>query len=135
MAQGIAGALYESISYSDSGQPQTASLMDYQVPTAADMPHFTLLHLTTQSPHAPHGVKGVGEGGTLAPGAAIANAMSDALGVECNALPARPPDVLALMRHARPTGPPLPNPPPLAGEGRVGATVPIRGGGCRDNWE
>jgi carbon-monoxide dehydrogenase large subunit len=104
VAQGIAGALYEAISYSDNGQPQTASLMDYQVPTAADVPRFTLLHLTTQSPHAPHGVKGVGEGGTLAPGAAIANAISDALGGECNALPARPPDVLALMHHVRPTG-------------------------------
>jgi aerobic carbon-monoxide dehydrogenase large subunit len=99
--QGIAGALYESIRYSDIGQPQTATLMDYSVPKADDVPHFTLLHLTTRSPHAAHGVKGAGEGGTLAPGAAIANAISDALGGECNALPATPPNVLDLMRHAR----------------------------------
>jgi carbon-monoxide dehydrogenase large subunit len=110
VAQGIAGALYESIKYSDSGQPQTASLLDYHVPTAAEVPHFTVIHLTTPSPYAPHGVKGAGEGGTLAPGAAIANAISDALGGECNELPARPPDVLELMRHARP----------------VSAVVPIR---------
>ncbi len=101
VTQGIAGALYESIRYSDIGQPQTATLMDYGVPKADNVPNFTLLHLTTQSPHAPHGVKGAGEGGTLAPGAAIANAISDALGGECNALPATPPTVLDLLRHAR----------------------------------
>jgi carbon-monoxide dehydrogenase large subunit len=59
-----------------------------------------VLHLTTQSPHAPHGVKGAGEGGTLAPGAAIANAISDALNAECNELPATPPKIIDLMRHA-----------------------------------
>jgi carbon-monoxide dehydrogenase large subunit len=101
VTQGIAGALYEAIRYSDNGQPQTATLMDYQVPTADEVPHFTLRHLTTRSPHAPHGVKGVGEGGTLAPGAAIANAISDALGAECNELPATPPKVLDLMREAQ----------------------------------
>jgi carbon-monoxide dehydrogenase large subunit len=89
------------MSYSDSGQPQTASLMDYHVPIADEVPHFTVIHLTTQSPHTPHGVKGAGEGGTLAPGAAIANAISDALRDECNALPATPPKVMELMRHAR----------------------------------
>jgi aerobic carbon-monoxide dehydrogenase large subunit len=101
VTQGIAGALYEAIRYSDNGQPQTASLMDYQVPTADEVPHFTVIHLTTQSPHAPHGVKGAGEGGTLAPGAAIANAISDALRGECNELPATPPNVLELMRDAQ----------------------------------
>jgi len=101
VTQGIAGALYEAIRYSDNGQPQTASLMDYQVPTADEVPHFIVIHLTTRSPHAPHGVKGAGEGGTLAPGAAIANAISDALGGECNELPAKPPTVLDLMRSAQ----------------------------------
>jgi carbon-monoxide dehydrogenase large subunit len=102
VTQGIAGALYESIRYSNDGQPQTANLMDYQPPTAVEVPHFTEIHLTTASPHSPHGVKGVGEGGTLAPGAAIANAISDALGAECNELPATPPKVLDLMRHTQP---------------------------------
>jgi aerobic carbon-monoxide dehydrogenase large subunit len=101
VTQGIAGALHEWIRYSDNGQPQTATLMDYEVPTADEVPHFTLIHLTTQSPHAPHGVKGAGEGGTLAPGAAIANAISDALGGECNELPATPPKVVDLIRHAQ----------------------------------
>jgi carbon-monoxide dehydrogenase large subunit len=101
VTQGIAGALYEVIKYSDNGQPQTASLMDYQVPTADEVPAFSVIHLTTPSPHAPHGVKGVGEGGTIAPGAAIANAISDALGGECNELPATPPNVLDLIRRAQ----------------------------------
>jgi carbon-monoxide dehydrogenase large subunit len=101
VTQGIAGALYEAIRYSDNGQPQTASLMDYHVPTADEVPHFTVIHLMTRSPHTPHGVKGAGEGGTLAPGAAIANAISDALGGECNELPAKPPTVLDLMRNAQ----------------------------------
>lgn len=101
VAQGIAGALYEAIRYSDIGQPQTATLMDYSVPKAGDLPNLTLLHLTTKSPHTPHGIKGAGEGGTVAPGAAIANAISDALGGECNELPATPPHVFDLMRHAR----------------------------------
>jgi aerobic carbon-monoxide dehydrogenase large subunit len=101
VTQGIAGALYEAIRYSENGQPQTANLMDYQVPTAVEVPHLTVIHLTTQSPHAPHGVKGAGEGGTLAPGAAIANAISDALRGECNELPATPPNVLDLMRDAQ----------------------------------
>ena len=90
----------ESIRYSDIGQPLTASLMDYSVPRADEVPPFTLLHLTTQSPHAPHGVKGAGEGGTVAPGGAIANAISNALDRECNELPATPSNVLDLMRLA-----------------------------------
>jgi aerobic carbon-monoxide dehydrogenase large subunit len=100
VTQGIAGALNESIRYSEIGQPLTASLMDYSVPRADEVPPFTLLHLTTQSPHTPHGVKGAGEGGTIAPGGAIANAISNALDRECNELPATPSNVFDLMRLA-----------------------------------
>jgi carbon-monoxide dehydrogenase large subunit len=110
VTQGIAGALCEAIRYSENGQPQTASLMDYSVPKADQIPQFTLLHLTTRSPSAPHGVKGAGEGGTLAPGAAIANAISNALNGECNALPATAPSVLDLMKHARVTASPRAQP-------------------------
>ena len=102
VTQGIAGALYEEIQYSDIGQPLTGSLMDYHVPIATEVPAFILIHLKTRSPHAPHGVKGAGEGGTIAPGAAVANAISDALGGECNALPVKPANLLELMRHSQP---------------------------------
>ena len=93
VAQGIGGALYESIVYDDQGQLVNASLMDYLVPTATDLINLELEHLEIPAPGSPNGAKGVGEGGTLAPGAAIANAVSDALGVEINELPLTPESV------------------------------------------
>jgi len=90
IAQGIGGALYEALVYDDRGQLLTASLMDYLVPTAMELPSVEIDHLEIPSPDSVNGAKGVGEGGTLGPTAAIANAISDALGVECNALPLTP---------------------------------------------
>jgi aerobic carbon-monoxide dehydrogenase large subunit len=90
IAQGIGGALHESLVYDGEGQLLTASLMDYLVPTAREMPAMELHHLEIPSPDSPNGAKGVGEGGTLAPPAAIANAVGDALGVEMNELPLTP---------------------------------------------
>lgn len=89
-AQGIGGALLESLVYDDEGQLVTGSFMDYLLPTAAEMPAFDLTHVETPAPESPNGAKGVGEGGTLAPGAAIANAVADALGAELNELPLTP---------------------------------------------
>jgi carbon-monoxide dehydrogenase large subunit len=89
-AQGIGGTLYESMRYDDGGQPVAASLMDYLVPTACEMPDFDVHHLETPAPDLRAGFKGVGEGGTLAPPGALANAVSDALGVEVNELPIAP---------------------------------------------
>jgi carbon-monoxide dehydrogenase large subunit len=90
VAQGIGGALHESLVYDPDGQLVTASLMDYLVPTAMEMPNVEVQHLEIPSPDSPNGAKGVGEGGTLGPAAAIANAVGDALGVEMNALPLTP---------------------------------------------
>jgi carbon-monoxide dehydrogenase large subunit len=90
VAQGIGGALYESVVYDGEGQLITGSLMDYLVPGATELVELELQHLEIPAPDSPHGVKGVGEGGTLAPGPAIANAVSDALGVEFNELPLTP---------------------------------------------
>jgi carbon-monoxide dehydrogenase large subunit len=89
-AQGIAGSLFEEIVYSADGQMLTASLMDYLVPTASELPTFVVDHLAIPAPDSPTGAKGVGEGGTLGPPGALANAVSDALGCECNELPLRP---------------------------------------------
>jgi carbon-monoxide dehydrogenase large subunit len=89
-AQGIGGTLYEAISYDEDGNLVNASLMDYLVPTAAEIPDFDVRHLETPSPDSPYGVKGAGEGGTLAPPGAIANAVSNALAVELNDLPLTP---------------------------------------------
>jgi carbon-monoxide dehydrogenase large subunit len=87
VAQGLAGALFESFVYDGEGQPMTTSLMDYLVPTAGEFIPVELHHLAVPVPDSPTGAKGVGESGTLAPGAAVANAVANALGAECNSLP------------------------------------------------
>jgi carbon-monoxide dehydrogenase large subunit len=98
VAQGIGGALYESMVYDENGQPLTGSFMDYLVPTAAELPDVEVLHLEIPAPDSPNGAKGAGEGGTLGPPAAIANAVADALGVEFNELPLHPERVLTALR-------------------------------------
>jgi carbon-monoxide dehydrogenase large subunit len=100
-AQGIGGALLEAVVYDEDGQPLTGSFMDYLLPTAAELPAFEITHVETPAPGSPTGAKGVGEGGTLAPGAALANAVSDALGAELNELPLTPERVLAALAGRR----------------------------------
>jgi carbon-monoxide dehydrogenase large subunit len=98
IAQGVGGTLYEALHYDEAGQLVNASLMDYLIPTAAEVPAIELHHLEIPAPGSATGAKGVGEGGTLAPPAAIANAVSDALGVEFNALPLAPETVRNAVR-------------------------------------
>ena len=82
VAQGIGGALLEEFSYDEHGQPQSISFMDYRMPTAAEIPDIDiLLQQQNPSPGNPLGVMGAGEGGVNAAGAAIANAVRDALGI------------------------------------------------------
>ncbi|PYN77154.1 MAG: hypothetical protein DMD96_24405 [Candidatus Rokuibacteriota bacterium] len=97
VTQGLGEALLEDIVYDDSGQLLTATLMDYAVPRADDLPEPEIGHLETPSPIMPGGVKGMGEGGTIGAPAAIANAVADAmrhLGVRITALPIRPESLL-----------------------------------------
>ena len=79
VAQGIAAALYEELAYGEDGQLQNASLMDYLVPTAWEIPAVEILHLETPSQFSETGAKGMGEGGTMGAPACIATAVSDAL--------------------------------------------------------
>lgn len=90
IAQGIGATLLEELVYDEAGQLLTASLMDYLLPTAADMPPIVLDHMETPSPLTIGGMKGVGESGLIAPPAAIANAVADALGVDVSETPLRP---------------------------------------------
>jgi carbon-monoxide dehydrogenase large subunit len=90
VAQGIGGTLHEQLTYDAEGQLVSASLMDYLIPTAGDIPHLEIGHLAIPAPDTPNGAKGVGEGGTLAPPGALANAVADALGREFNQLPLTP---------------------------------------------
>jgi carbon-monoxide dehydrogenase large subunit len=104
VAQGIGGALLEEIVHDESGQVITASLMDYLVPTALDVPELKMEHLEYPSPRNPLGVKGLGEGGAISPPAAIANAVEDALrpfGVRVTSTPLSPSRVQRLIRDAQ----------------------------------
>ena len=93
IAQGIGGVLYEHLIYDEQAQLLTASLMDYLIPSSTEIPPLNLRHLSFPSPTTLEGIRGVGEGGTLGPYAAIANAVTDALaplGLELNDLPITP---------------------------------------------
>ena len=79
VAQGISQALYEEAGYDSSGNLVTATLADYLIPSAADLPSFTLARTTTPSTLNPLGAKGVGEAGTIASTPAVVNAVIDAL--------------------------------------------------------
>ncbi len=79
VAQGIGAALYEEVVYDNEGQLHTASLVDYLVPAAAEIPPMHVVHLDTLSPTTLGGFRGMGEGGTIGAPAAIANALADAL--------------------------------------------------------
>ena len=97
LVQGIGGGILEELIYGDDGQLLTGNLADYLLPSATETPPITVLHEETPSPLNPLGVKGLGEGGAIAPPAVIANAVCDALrpfATEINATPVRPADVV-----------------------------------------
>ena len=103
--QGLGGVLSEEISYDENGQLLVASLADYMIPLATDVPHLTAISLEEHpSPNNPLGVKGAGEGGIIPIGGAIAGAVASALsslGVEPNVLPLTPQRVWQLIEDAR----------------------------------
>ncbi len=108
-AQGLGGILGEAIAYDAGGQLLSGTLMDYALPTASDIPAMQVIHQHIPSPLNPLGVKGVGEGGAVAPPAAIANAVCDALapfGLELNATPLRPADIVGATRPVSDSDPP-----------------------------
>ncbi|PKW18316.1 xanthine dehydrogenase family protein molybdopterin-binding subunit [Saccharopolyspora spinosa] len=104
IAQGIAGALFEEITYADNGEPSAASFIDYLAPTATEIPDITVSHLETPCAFTENGAKGAGEGGTIGAPAAVLNAINDALrhtGVELDTTPVHPQTVLAALETAR----------------------------------
>jgi carbon-monoxide dehydrogenase large subunit len=101
LVQGLGGAFMEHLVYDDQGQLLTGSLMDYLLPTASDFPNLRSVTLEMKpSPINPLGAKGAGEGGIIAAGGVMANAVANALaslGVEPRELPLSPPRVWALV--------------------------------------
>ncbi len=104
IAQGVGQALWEGAVYSEDGQLLTGSMLDYALPKASKLPSFELDQTVTPSPVNPLGVKGVGEAGTIASTAAVANAVVDALsphGIRHLDMPFTPPKVWAAIQAAK----------------------------------
>jgi aerobic carbon-monoxide dehydrogenase large subunit len=79
IAQGVGQALFERVVYDPDGNPLTASLLDYAMPSAAELPSFSVHHTVTPTPNNPLGAKGIGESGTTGSTAAVWNAVIDGL--------------------------------------------------------
>ena len=107
-AQGIGTALYEEMPFDENGQPLASTLADYMLPGAPEVPAIRIGHIETPSPYTEFGQKGIGEGGAIAPPAAIVNAINDALhdmGVEITESPVSPKRLLAALARARAVAP------------------------------
>ncbi|MCC6780975.1 MAG: xanthine dehydrogenase family protein [Hyphomicrobiales bacterium] len=105
IAQGIGTALYEETPYDSSGQPLATTFLDYMIPGATEVPDVRVVHMETPSPHTRFGIKGMGEGGAIAPPAAVVNAINDALrplGAVVNETPATPERILEAIVARRP---------------------------------
>jgi carbon-monoxide dehydrogenase large subunit len=105
IAQGISQALFEEVQYDDeTGQMLNGTMLDYLIPTMAEMPHFELDRTVTPSPTNELGVKGIGEAGTIASSIAVINAITDALtpfGIKHVEMPARPDRLWSMIKEAR----------------------------------
>lgn len=102
VVQGIGGVLLENFVYDEDGNPLTTTMMDYLLPSAADVPAIEYGHLETPSRH-PGGWKGMGEGGAIAAPAAVVNAVADALspfGVVLTSQPLSPDAIVAALSGA-----------------------------------
>jgi carbon-monoxide dehydrogenase large subunit len=104
IVQGVAQALWEEAVYDDDGNLRNATMVDYCMPSAAEVPSFKLDHTVTPSPTNPLGVKGIGEAGTIGSAPAVINAIVDALspfGITDMAMPAHPQRVWEAIQAAR----------------------------------
>jgi carbon-monoxide dehydrogenase large subunit/6-hydroxypseudooxynicotine dehydrogenase subunit gamma len=106
MAQGIGGALLEEFRYDERGEPLSVNFADYLMPTAREVPELdVLITEDAPSPLNPLGVKGAGEGGINAVGAAVAAAIEDAIEIPgaIRELPVTPQRLHAILKKARPS--------------------------------
>jgi carbon-monoxide dehydrogenase large subunit len=126
VAQGLGTALYEEIPYDENGQPLASTFLDYAIPGPTEVPDVRVLHMETPSPHTRFGIKGMGEGGAIAPPAAVVNAINDALrplGAEVSQTPATPERVRAAVHAARKEKGPR-NPLPEPGQAQPPSPLP-----------
>jgi carbon-monoxide dehydrogenase large subunit/6-hydroxypseudooxynicotine dehydrogenase subunit gamma len=102
VAQGLGGSLLEEFLYDERGEPMSVSFADYLMPTVREIPAIeVVISEDAPSPLNPMGLKGAGEGGANAVGAAIAAAIDDAIGVPgaIRQLPVTPQRLRALLRR------------------------------------
>ncbi len=90
VAQGAGMALTEEYVYNEGGVMENASLLDYRMPTALDLPQIETILVEVPNPGHPYGVRGVGEVPIVPPLAAITNAIYNATGLRMRRLPASP---------------------------------------------
>lgn len=100
-AQGIGWALNEEYVYGKDGRVQNAGFLDYRIPVCSDLPFIDTQILEIPNPNHPYGIRGVGETSIVPPLAAIANAVSNAVGVRVTHVPMSPPRILAAINSAR----------------------------------
>ncbi len=103
VAQGIGNAFYEQLHFDENGALLNASLMDYLLPTALDVPNIVSDHVETPSPLNPLGVKGAGEAGAIPVGALFAQAIDSAfgdIGLEVREIPLSPNRLFELVTEA-----------------------------------
>ncbi len=96
-AQGIGWALNEEYIYGEDGRLQNPGFLDYRIPVCSDLPMIDTQILEIPNPNHPYGVRGVGETSIVPPLAAIANAVSNAVGVRMTHIPISPPRILAAL--------------------------------------
>jgi len=126
IAQGAAQALYEEVLYDEDGNPITGNLMDYAIPSAAELCSFETSNTQTDSPRNPLGAKGIGESGTIGSMPAVQNAVVDAIshfGVRHVDMPCTSERVWRALRDAQQGEDPSPWREPPA----IFATLPTRG--------
>ncbi len=100
-AQGIGWALNEEYIYGKDGRLQNAGFLDYRIPVCSDLPFIDTQILEIPNPNHPYGVRGVGETSIVPPLAAIANAVSNAVGVRMTHVPMSPPRILKAIEGAK----------------------------------
>jgi carbon-monoxide dehydrogenase large subunit len=130
VAQGIAEALYEEAIYDENGTLLTGNMSTYRIPSAAELPGYTLDKTVTPSSTNPMGVKGIGETGTIAAPPAVLNAVADALrfvGVEFIDKPASAEKIWRVVQEAKGQAPPE-RTPEGGGTGAASMTPEEEGG-------
>ncbi len=98
-AQGIGWALNEALIHNAEGRLENPGFLDYRIPVASDLPMIDTVIVEVPNAHHPFGARGVGETAIVPPVAAVANAVSNAIGVRLTELPLTPARVLAAIER------------------------------------